>query len=585
MTTGLLTPAVRNQNPGNLKDPSTGTFRSFSDPVEGKAALYNDLTAKMTGTSTTGINGESSLIDFAKVYAPAGDKNDPVQYAANIANKMGISPDDKIGTLLPRIDDFASAVMSNEDPSHTYQQHQPIQSNQSNQITPASQLPPVEYQAPETPTNADGTTQEIPKEKTLGSALGNRIQDVNQAITDTTSGKQHIVSGVLQTVGAGAGAVGDVVNSLIEHTPILGGLVKGLEGAIGSGVTSFLNTDSGKGVLMGVSNFAKDHPELSKDIGAGINIVSAIPILKGLGVAVNLAKDAGAMALKNVAEKAAIEGLSGVNAIGKNGVKYLAKNPNAVTTLVKERAIPEIVDGAYSTKDAYSKLSDSIGEIDDELQTALSKASTEKISQRIPLEQYKNQAMADAVSELKDTAPIEAYFKRIQAKYGDYPTLQDMNEAKRIVAKNISEKGFNSPTYDVDKVVRSALQKSVEDGAEAAGLPDVAEINQRMAELIKAQNVLKYMEGTKVKTGALGSLVQTGATGAGAGVGSFFGVSPEVSAFMGNKLGGLIGKSAKEVPLGILERTGKGAVRTTGKEAVQGVKGTTKGIIGQKIAQ
>lgn len=116
------TPAVRNQNPGNLRDPATGNFQTFSDPVEGKAALYNDLTAKMTGQSKTGLNGSSSLLDFAKTYAPASDKNDPIQYAADLANKLKVSPDTQIGTLIPRIDDFASAISSNEDPSATYQQ-------------------------------------------------------------------------------------------------------------------------------------------------------------------------------------------------------------------------------------------------------------------------------------------------------------------------------------------------------------------------------------------------------------------------------------------------------------------------------
>ena len=57
-------------NPGDLKDPSTGQIRTFQDPIQGKAALYNDLTAKMTGTSTTGVGPSSTLLDFAKVYAP-----------------------------------------------------------------------------------------------------------------------------------------------------------------------------------------------------------------------------------------------------------------------------------------------------------------------------------------------------------------------------------------------------------------------------------------------------------------------------------------------------------------------------------
>ncbi len=106
--------ANRNNNPGNLKDPSTGTFRQFNSPEEGRAALYNDLTAKMTGKSTTGIGPDSSLVDFANIYAPSSDKNNPIQYAANLANHLKVSPDTKIGSLQSRIDEFADAVSKNE---------------------------------------------------------------------------------------------------------------------------------------------------------------------------------------------------------------------------------------------------------------------------------------------------------------------------------------------------------------------------------------------------------------------------------------------------------------------------------------
>ncbi len=105
---------TRQQNPGDLKDPTTGKIRTFASPQEGHAALLNDLTAKMTGTSTTGIGPSSTLADFAKVYAPASDNNNPAQYTANLANKLGVSPDTKIGTLTGRIGDFANAISGNE---------------------------------------------------------------------------------------------------------------------------------------------------------------------------------------------------------------------------------------------------------------------------------------------------------------------------------------------------------------------------------------------------------------------------------------------------------------------------------------
>lgn len=91
--------AERNNNPGNLKDPATGTFRQFASPQEGYAALLNDLKGKQTGNTSTGLHGESTLADFSNKYAPSTDKNNPAQYTANLANIMKVRPDSKLKEL------------------------------------------------------------------------------------------------------------------------------------------------------------------------------------------------------------------------------------------------------------------------------------------------------------------------------------------------------------------------------------------------------------------------------------------------------------------------------------------------------
>jgi hypothetical protein len=108
------TVADRNFNPGNLKDTKTGKFRQFSSEGEGYSALMNDLQGKVKGTSTTGLNGNSTLHDFANTYAPPSDNNNSAQYTVNLANKMGVRPDTKLSELQNRIPDFAQAVASNE---------------------------------------------------------------------------------------------------------------------------------------------------------------------------------------------------------------------------------------------------------------------------------------------------------------------------------------------------------------------------------------------------------------------------------------------------------------------------------------
>lgn len=111
----MPTPAVRNNNPGNLKDPTTGQFRTFASPQEGYNALKHDLQLKLSGASTTGIGPKSSFRQFASVWAPASDKNNPEQYAQKLASQLGQSPDDPIDTVSNRPDDFAHAIAQNED--------------------------------------------------------------------------------------------------------------------------------------------------------------------------------------------------------------------------------------------------------------------------------------------------------------------------------------------------------------------------------------------------------------------------------------------------------------------------------------
>lgn len=121
----MATLADRNNNPGNIRG-NTGEkgFHGYGTALDGQAALYNDLTAKMTGGSkhaiTEGPNKgqklgpDSTIFDLISVWAPRADHNDPASYAADVANQLGISPDTKIGTLMPHIDQLARAMANHE---------------------------------------------------------------------------------------------------------------------------------------------------------------------------------------------------------------------------------------------------------------------------------------------------------------------------------------------------------------------------------------------------------------------------------------------------------------------------------------
>lgn len=99
---------TQNNNPGDLKNPSTGGFDTFSDPQQGFGALLNDLQTKINN------HPDHTLADFSNQYAPSSDNNDSAGYAAKLANQLGVSPNATIGSLEPEIGKFAEAVSKNE---------------------------------------------------------------------------------------------------------------------------------------------------------------------------------------------------------------------------------------------------------------------------------------------------------------------------------------------------------------------------------------------------------------------------------------------------------------------------------------
>lgn len=165
----MATLADRNNNPGNLRDTTTGEFRKFNSPQEGYAALLNDLQAKKTGTTTTGVGPSSTLADFAKVYAPPSE-NDSAQYTANLANFMGVRPDSRLSDL--DVGRWADAIAKAEGYSGA-KSAVPSESG-TTQAAPAVALPPVPTPAPKKDflQSATDVVTSIFPGKQVGEAIG-----------------------------------------------------------------------------------------------------------------------------------------------------------------------------------------------------------------------------------------------------------------------------------------------------------------------------------------------------------------------------------------------------------------------------
>lgn len=432
-------------------------------------------------------------------------------------------------------------------------------------------------------TSGQSSDQNQSKGDTLGSELGQRGNDITKSISDYQSGKQGLASTALQGIGSLAGGLGDIINKGIELIPG----VKAIEGVIGSGIGKLAETAPGQAIVKSLKDFGEAHPELSKDAGAAFNIVTAIPILKGLGVAKNLALDGASTALKNVAEKAAAKDLTATAARTIGGRKALESTPNAISTLIKERAIPDIAENKYVTKEAFDKLNASISNIENkELQPALKSVSTSGVDTRQPIENIRQQALADIRQEFKTggnvgkaESEVNRIFDDYRGSYGDYVTLEDVNDMKRGIRGTVN---FNSPKLegDVSYHLGQIFQKNIEEAAAKLGLADIGAINARMGELIKAQDMLKHIEGKPVKVGVVGNFLKDAATAGGEALGNSAGI-PIAGAYLGRESTGFAPKKFSGIYKGILNRTGKGAT----KETVGNIKSKTKGLLTGAFAQ
>lgn len=575
--------ADKNNNPGNIRDTTTGKFKVFNSPQEGYAALLNDLETKKTGKSTTGLKAEHTLADFAKTYAPPSE-NDSAQYTANLANHMGVSPDTQIKDLDTGA--WAEAIAKAEG------------------YTPAKNLPdrPQGDYNPKPFSNPSGAglvdysgitpqTQKPVEADTLGSELKGRGQDIATAAKEAISGKINPVSGLLQGVGAVAGGIGDIVGKGLELIPG----VKQLEGLLGQGVGKLAQTEAGQSVMKSIKEFSNKHPELSKDIGAGFNIVTAIPILKGLSVAGSLVKDASSQALKGVAEKAFTKGASEMIAGTKTGTRLLQKNPNVVKNMIDRRLVGDIKGGKYITQDAVNQSWKTITDSNKEIKNILRKTNANKYTigtedadtilgntlKEFPNANFTSEQIAKVGKNLtpQNGRLWDKFFKG-NATLEDINTLRsDLDTAVKSTYSSIAQPPIKK---EIGKNLAQSMRTFVKEQA-----PETEALFNEMSTQFDIQKALSFMEGKSIKPGGgskfAGHLI---GTGTGATVGGMIGGVPGAIAggMVGEKVAGGITKkiAGQNITQGVLKRTGTNAIKTPLKKSVKRVGGLLGGVVAQK---
>ncbi len=443
--------------------------------------------------------------------------------------------------------------------------------------------------------SGNAPTTETPAETkdTLGGQLLHRTEDIGTAIKDTVAGKQNIVSGVLQTVGAVAGGIGDITGKALELIPG----VKWLEEQIGTGVGKLAQTEAGQSVAKSIQEFSKTHPELSKDIGAGFNIITAIPILKGLGTIGTLAKDATAQSLKGVARKAFVT--NGPEIIGKTKAaqRLLAKNPDVFGEMVDRGLIGDIKGNNYITHDSINQSWKTIKNNNAQVKKIISDPKFANIGEdgnKIAMDALKNSPQSGLTpgEMIANARKLDSSNKLLWDKFeAGQANLAEINELRssldgKIKKAFIQGASLDTPEIALSKELGADLSNSMRAFVQNVA-PETQPYFKEMITQFDIQKALELMNNKPIKPGTIagvtGDLIGTGVGGA---IGATIGGTPGavIGGLAGQRTGGTIARklAGQNITQGILKRTGKEAVKTSKKTAIKRVGGLIGGVSAQK---
>lgn len=433
-----------------------------------------------------------------------------------------------------------------------------------------------------------------PSDETLGGQLTNRAGEATQAINSIVGGEKtgsSRVSGVLQLGGALAGGLGDVVNKGLELIPG----VKQLENLLGQGVGALAKTPVGQSVMKSVQDFSTSHPELAKDIGAGFNIITAIPILKGLGVVGKLGMEAGSQALKGVAEKSFTTGASDLISSTKTGARFLSQRPEVVKNMLDRRLIGDIKGGAYTTGNAVDTSWKTITDSNNKIKSILKETNKNKFT-------IGNEDANTILNDTLNQFPESKFTGNTILSNGKKLTPQNGKLWDKFITGDATLEDINKLRSDLDVAVKSVytsvsqppirkeLGKSLADSMRSfvkAQAPETVSLFDEMTTQFNIQKALGYMEGKSVQPGGMAKFA-----GHAVGIGAGGTVGGLIGGPTGAVIGGLVGEKAagsvasklagKNITQGILKRTGNNATRISKNEMLKKLPGLFGGAVNVK---
>jgi hypothetical protein len=193
----------------------------------------------------------------------------------------------------------------------------------------ASQLPQIET----TPTKQSLASK-------IKEAFSTRVGKAQEAQTKGIQGQQSLGSATLQTIGQGAGFVGDVIGETVMSAG-KAVLPQRAEQAIASGVQSVFGSKPVQEVVSQYQTFKEKYPEASADIEAIFNIGSLIPI-GAVGGATGRATTRGVANVVDTAGNVADTAMSATRGVGSKITDVITPIESATETAFNPtRLIPK----------------------------------------------------------------------------------------------------------------------------------------------------------------------------------------------------------------------------------------------------
>jgi hypothetical protein len=397
------------------------------------------------------------------------------------------------------------------------------------------------------------------------SKLDYRLNQGSEALGKLSTGiaegdVSDIASGSLQTAGSVAGGVVDATDAAL-------GLIPGYDASmdfLGKKVIApALEKLGGKEVYSQWQEFATEHPDAAKNIGAIGNIASVIPIFKSVKIGMGATADAvrtGASKtgfVKSVEDAAKAElRQSGASAPSKAGQvltpqKIKGEVVDPVNTIVDGDYLPDIVEDAngiprYQTGTAMRKIDDSLDIDEQKLQGMLEDASSNGLVGYVPISALRTQADDLIKKAFADRGQVDAALRKSSKIFDDYQKykgdlvpLTELNNMKRGIREAVN---FNSPKLgsDVRAQMGNLFMDNIEEVASKQGIKQIAEVNREMAKKIRAKEALEFLDQRSVveKPGFRGMLGRKGgdmATVGGEAIGQSLGI-PAVGAVAGRAI-------------------------------------------------